>query len=333
MRTTFGKIKTSLAKVLNMNASDSRVIEYCNRASERLLYEGHWLDTVVTYAVCVNSGCLTWPREIETIEAVSTCNVPLAIRDGWYEFLESGPGQQTPDSSSAYSTLIDRGQAVAFDDITTTGYKLAVYTDGTEDPTAKILLRYYDLNGNKVYTTVSGAREEGEFLTLPAAGNYVYSTYEVLPNGLYGVIKPVTNRVVRLYAYKISDATLFPLAYYEPDEEVPVYRRSLIPDLQNQSCTTGCSSTQVIVRAKLRFIPAYNDNSILTIPHGEAIRLAVQAIYKEENNMLDEALKYWSLANNCLDKQLHHSVGDGVVTPVRLQGCQSWGAGGVINIQ
>lgn len=333
MRLTFGQAKATVATVLNMASSDSRVIGYVNRACERLLFEGKWRDTVVNYAVCVNDGCLTWPREIDTIEAVEACSVALIIRNGWFEFLESGAGFQSDDSNGAAATLIDRGESIAFDDIKTTGYKLAVWCDANEAAGAKILLRYYDSNGNKVYSTVSGAREEGEYLTLPAAGNYVYSSKEVLPFGWYGVIKPVTNRVIRVYAYRISDATITPLAYYEPDEEVPVYRRSLIPGLSNQGSTgTGdCSTKTVIVRAKIRFIAAVNDNSILQIPHLDAIRLACQAIRKEENNLIADAATYWQMAIGCLDKQLHHTQGDGVAVPIRFQGAETFGGGGVMN--
>jgi len=332
MRQTFGQVKSTIATVLNLNASDARVLGYVNRACERLLYEGKWRDTVVTYAICVNNGCLTWPREIDTIEAVVACDLPLIIRNEWFDFLDSGPGPAVENSTAPAATLIDRGQAIAFDDITTTGYKLAVWCDGNEAAGAQILIRYYDSNGNKVYSTVGGTLEEGEFLTLPPAGNYVYSSKEVLPNGWYFVKKPQTLRQVRVYAYKIAGGTTFPLAYYEPDEEVPVYRRSLIVGLSNQGTTTGgsCSSKSVIVRAKLRFIPAFNDNSVLPIPHVDAIRLAAQAIRKEENNMIADAAAYWQMANNCLDKQLHHTQGDGVVVPIKMVGGEVWG-GGVVN--
>jgi hypothetical protein len=336
MRSSFGQIKATIAKVLNLNASDSRVIGYVNRCMERLLYDAKWVDTVTTYAVCLNNDCLTWPREIETIEAATVCNTPITIRNSWYEVIENGPGWQGGDNCGSAtcgvaSSLIDRGTAIAFDDITTTGYKLAVYCDGTE--TGQILLRYYDLNGNKIYSTVSGAREEGEYLTLPAAGGYVYSSREVLPFGWYGVIKPATNRVVRVYAYKIADASLKPLAYYEPDEEVPVYRRSLMPGLSGAGCggDGACSTKSVIVRAKLRFIPAFNDNSILIIPHVEAIRLGCQAILKEENNLMADAVGYWAMASNCLDRQLHHHQGDGAIQPIRVEGPATWGAG-VLNM-
>lgn len=320
MRLTYGQVKGRLARALNMATTDSRILEYCADGCERLLYSGKWVDSTVRYAVCVNEACLTWPRDIETIEAASICDCPMQIRNGWYEFVDGGPGTVTEDDSWLAKNLVDRENAVAFDDVVGTGKKLAVYCDGTES--GQILLRYYNSTGNKVYTTVSGAREEGEYITLPAAGGYAYSTYEVLPYGLYGVIKPATNRVVRLYEYTVADASLKPLAYYEPDELVPVYRRSLIPALTAGSCSGGesdCGTTTVNIRGKLRFIAPTGDNSILPIPHAGAVRLAVQAIKKEEDNLIQEAELYWQKAYDVLNQQLHHWQGDGVTQPIRVE--------------
>lgn len=326
MRIKYGDIKSVLSKVVNLTASDARVLSYANRAVERLLYEGKFLDSTVRYRVCVSEKCLVWPREIETIEICHVCDKPVTIRGQWYEALENGPGLISSDSCGPCLTLIDRGSSLTFDWVTTTGYKLAIYSDGTESA-GTVLLRYYDLNGNKVYTTYSGSVIEGERLTIPAAGNYTVASYEVLPNGLYHVEKPVTNRVIRLYARKISDGTLTPLAYYEPDETLPTYRSSYLTTLDNGSC----DATQVTIIGKLRFIPAINDSSVMMIPNTEAIRLAVQAVYKEECNLLTEAATYWAMSFALLSSQLKHYRGSGQVDPIRMVGSRTYG-GGIINI-
>lgn len=325
MRTTYGAIKTRIAKVVNLAVADSRILDYVNDCMERLLYSGKWVDSVIRYNVCVSEACLTWPRDIETIEAASVCCGPVTIRNGWYEFLQGGPGPATEDSCCLHKQFIDRENRVAFDDVVGTGKKIAVYCDANEAAGAKILLRYYDSNGQKVYTTVSGAREEGEYITLPAGGAYAYTTFEVMPYGLYAVIKPATNRVVRLYEYTVAGGALKPLAYYEPDETVPVYRASLVPAMNRGSCGDSdeeCSSETITIRGKIRFIPAYNDNSILCIPYASAIRLGCQALKKEEDNLLTDAELYWQKAYNILNQQLHHYQGDGVVSPIQVESMQ-----------
>lgn len=323
MRVTFGSIKSRLARVLNMASTDTRIIDYCADACERLLYSGRWVDSMVRYAVCVNEACLTWPRDVETIEAAAICSTPINIRNGWYEFLDGGPGVVTEDDGCIGRQLVDRENAVAFDDVTGTGKKIAIYADGSEAVGSRMLLRYYNSTGNKVYTGAGSGREEGEWLFLPAAGGYTYSTFEVLPYGLYGVIKPVTNRVIRLYEYTVAGGALKPLAYYEPDETVPVYRRSIIPALKgccnSSSDGDGCDTTAVTIRGKLRFIAPVNDNSILQIPHATAIRLAVQALKKEEDNLITEAEIYWQKAYDVLNAQLHHWQGDGALQPIRVE--------------
>src|SRR5262245_888977 len=115
MRIRYGDVKAVIGKVLNLAASDSRVLSYTNRAQERLLYKGKFVDTTVRYAVCVSEQCLVWPRQIETIETVHMCNQPLTIRGPWYEALENGPGLSSDDSCGPCLTLIDRGNSVTFD--------------------------------------------------------------------------------------------------------------------------------------------------------------------------------------------------------------------------
>jgi hypothetical protein len=327
MKIAYGQIKTTLAKVLNLTASDPRVLNYCNRAVERLLYDGMFVGTTFRYRVCVSERCLVWPREVETILAAWMCNSPMTIRGSFYEALENGPGLSSADGCGPCLTLQDRDNSITFDWVTETGYKLAIYADGTE-AAGNVLIRYFDVTGNKVYTGSGVNTIEGENFAIPAAGNYTIGTYEVLPYGVYHVQKPSTFRTIRLYARKISDGSLKPLSYYEADETLPVYRASLVSHLNGGSC----DSTQITIEAKQRFIPATNDSSVLIISHTEAIRLAVQAVKKEEDNQLVEAANYWVMARECLNSQLRHHRGSGQVDPIRFASSATWGGGSVINI-
>jgi len=322
MKLTFGTVKAACAKVANYNSSDPRLLDLVNRGCERLLYDaGKSVDTVARYTVCVTNGCLTWPREIETIEAWERCGCPGTVRNGFYEFLEYGPGNMSSTSGSS-GQLVDRGNAVAFDDVIGTGKKLAIYADGTEAAGAFVLVRYYDGNANKVYTTVSGTVIEGERILIPAAGGYTLSASTCMAGGLYEVIKPVTKKPIRLYEYDVALATYRALAYYEPDETLPTYRRSLIPCLAGGS-TGGCETQRVTVMAKRRFIPATGDDSVLIISHADAVRLACQAIKKEEDVGVAEAEPLWQMAIRCLDRQMRHWQGDGVAAPINFAGADS----------
>lgn len=318
MRTTLGQARSVVAKVANECATSEAVVSLVNRACERLLYKGYWPDSYARYRVCVNEACLTWPREIETIEAAMLDNAPLTVRDSWYEFLGSGPGGLSEDTGIG-KQLVDRGTSVAFSEVTSGNKKIAVYCDGAEDVANKrIVVRFVNSYGNKQFTAFNGNVIEGESLALPAAGNYAYTVNKLAPGGLYHVVKPVTNYMVRLYEYDVDDATIRPLAFYEPKETVPEYRSSLIPNLA-ASVGDGCEKITVIVMGKKRYIPCVDDNDLLMIPNIEAVRLGVQAVRFEENNLADDAMKFWALAFGCLDDQTKHHRGSGTEQPMKTQ--------------
>lgn len=333
MRLRLGEVKPWIAQTLNLCVTDPRVTDHVNVACERLLYEMKSVGTVIKYRVCVNSGCIVWPRSLETIETVAVCDRPIPIRSQWFEFLETGFG--LIKSTDCGGKLIDQGEVCSFDNVTGTGKKIAVYCDVTETTTEPIILRYYDSNGQWVRTKPAADWIDGESIALPAAGGYAYTSLEVMPNGLVQVIKPKTNGTVRLYEYDTVTFALKPLAYYEPSETIPVYRSSLIPSLSQAVCCDsqdGCSQKSVTVMGKLRFIPVEDDNDFLPIAHKDAIRLACQAVAKERKDLLGEAAQYWLMAVQCLKKQLEHYMGHGVTTPLKVVNVGTFGGGGIAQL-
>jgi len=328
-RITFGSVKNSIARVLSMNTTDTRVAEYTSRAQERLLHKGKWVGTFGRFRVCVTDSCLTWPREIETIEAAAHCGHALTLRNGWYEFL--GNGTHVAGECCGFANqLVDREDACAFDDIVGTGKKLALYADNASDAGKQVLVRYYKSDGNKCYSTVGGLTVEGEYLTLVAPVNYVYSTYEVLPGGFYDVVKPVTLRMVRVFQYTVAGGALKPIAYYEPDETNPVYRRSILPGGSGTCCSDAesqdtCATHSVDIVGKFRHRAVSKDDDALIIQSGEALRMMVQAIRKEEDSMFQDATMYEARAEKILDDQLKHWNGSGVVSPIKVVGCSTFG--------
>lgn len=319
--------KPVIARVLALCATDARVTDYINRACQRLLYMGNWTGTVVHYRICANNGCITWPREIETIISYALCNSPGIVRSEWYEFLDTGVGLQN-STTCAGNQLVDRGQAVAFDDVIGTGKKLRVVSDVTEAASSFIILRFYNQHGEYVRSVQDGEWSDGEKLTGFVAGVAQTTTNFCMAGGLVEVIKSPTLGMVRLYEYDTVSNTVRPLAYYAPSEEVPIYRRSLIPGLSNDT-----TYRTVDVMAKRRYLPVANDNDVLLIQHLDAIRLATQAIAKEEKDLSQDAVGYWALAKKALDDQLGNYQGAGITTPIRMVAPQLFGAGGIGHLQ
>jgi len=323
MRLQLKHVSAIVGNALSFCSDDSRIANYVNRACERLLYEMKSVGTFAKYRICVSdSGCVTWPREIETIESFAICSTPGSVRSQWYEFLQSGPGIVGAGNPVGGNQLIDQGEFPAFDDVIGTGKKIGIYCDAQEAAGKSINLQYYDSSGQFVTSTVDGAVIDGESIALPPAGTYAYTSRQVMAGGLVRVYKDTTKGVVRLYEFNTATAALRPLAFYERDETVPVYRRSLIPSLCGQGCGTTSTTKSITVIAKLRYMPVSDQNDFLIISHADAIRLAAQGILKEENNKLEEAAAFFAMAIRCLDRQLHHYNGDGVQQPIAMTGLQ-----------
>lgn len=312
---TFAQIKDAVAAELAVTASDPRVYRAANEAQDRLIKGGKWKGCFQKYRFCVNDGCITLPREVDGIEAFAVESVPGIVRNAWFEFLESGPGIVAEDACLG-TQLLDHGLACAFDDVRGTGKKLAVYSDVTENTAAKIVLRFYNNSGQFVRTQQGGVWQDGEELTLPPAGQYVYTVNECMPNGLVAVIKPNTNGTIRLYEYTVAGGALKPLGYYAPTEQVPSYRRALIPNLQAMGCG-GCENVTVDVMAKLAHLPIVGkDNDLLVIKSFGAMKLAAKAIKHEASNDYEGATVWWNAAQNELERELKSYLGDGAVHPI-----------------
>lgn len=342
-RLTLSSVRRTIAKVLNLCEDDERIIDYTNRACQRLLEEGKWVGTMARYRVCVESGCITWPRQLETIEAFAICNTPMPIVSQWWEFLGNGTYLQDGDCASGWgcgTSLIPRDDVASFSNVIGSNKRLAVYCDVTEDAAAEIILQYYDSNAQWVRTQSGSEWIDGERVVFGAAGTYAYTTKLCMANGYVRPIKPVTNGTVRLYEYDTVALTYRALAYYEPDETIPVYTRSQIPGL-SISESEDCQKRSVTVMAKKRFIPVAKDNDFLPISHPEAIRMAVMSIWKSENNMPAEASIYMNGgidpitrgriegAIPILQAQLRSYRGAGAITPIKMVNANTFGAGGV----
>jgi len=323
MKLTYGDIKEGMAKVLSLPTADSRVIKYVNEAQERLAYKGKWQGTYVRFAVTNSNGTITWPRQIETIEAVAVSDAPAVIRNEWYEFLESGVGLR--DSADGDSlTLIDRADAVSFSDIDGLDKKLKVVTTSDTDAGKTMILQGYDENGAWIRTQDGADHIDGEKVTLVASSTNVITSNKF--SALSGVIRDTTNYNVLLKEHDTTDTTDRTIAEYEPNETRPSYRRSLIAGLPDTSTKT------VTVVGKLRFIPVVNDNDWMYINYEAALRLMVQAIRKEETNS-EDASHYENKAIQLLQDQLLHYLGDGAVPIPKIQGVATYGGGGVVNLQ
>lgn len=314
MRLTLSQVLPDVAEVLNQNPNSAKVLRYLNRAQEELLNQGRWVGTTVKYHICTSSGFVTWPRELATIEAMTVNGHAALVKNQWFEFIEYGADYRDYYYGGAWSfgwnrptsTALDQGEAISFDDVCGTGNakKLKVYAQATEDPSARILLQFYDGAGNYVRSNdTAEGWVEGEFVAINA------TTPQTTINAVsswVGVQKPVTNGTIRITELDTVTGLERTLAIYEPGETNPSYRRTQITSL---GCRTSCSSVTVI--GKTRFIPALKPRDYLCLQSAGAIIAKAKAVYSSDNNNFEAAQYYDARALDLLDKELGAWIGSG----------------------
>lgn len=187
-----------------------------------------------------------------------------------------------------------------------------MYADVAEDAAAKILLFGNDENGNWIRSESSpGVWHDGLYVSLSGGPNLSSKFFTALT----GVQKPVTKGAIRLYEYDTVLTTQRALAVYEPTETNPSYRRSFIGSI----CPgADCDTVQVMVMAKLEFIPVSADTDWLLIGNLPAIKDMCQSILKSERNLFDESVQWEARAVQALRRELSHYRGHGVVQPIRM---------------
>jgi hypothetical protein len=312
-------IRSTIARAIGVCVDDARVYEYINQACRRLLHKGLWAGAYGRFTIHTVGGCITWPRQIETIEAVADCCGVGTVRNQWFEFQETGYGLLNGNQVCVGKQLVDRGTVVSYRDMSggTNSY-LRVYRGDDSDIGKKITLQGIDANGNWIRTQDgSGKWIDGEELIIAAP--YTQSTKKFTT--LTGVIREATNTASRLYEYNATTLLETDLAVYDPDETLPQYRRSYLADRCNNE-----EDKPVTVMAKMRHINATSVNDYLIPPCPDAIKLMVMAIRKEENDLIQEAVAYEAKAVQAVQEQTMQYLGDAVAT-IRMVGVGLNGGG------
>jgi hypothetical protein len=311
-------IRSTIARAIGVCVDDARVYDYINQACRRLLHKGLWAGSYGRFTVTTVDGCITWPRAIETIEAVADCCGTGSVRNQWYEFQETGFGLLGSCNPCAGKQLVDRGTVVSYRDMSggINSY-IRVYPGDASDNGKTITLQGYDANGQWIRTQSGGVWIDGEKLTL--ALPYVQSSKKF--TALTGVIREATNTASRLYEYNQTLFAELDLAVYDPDETLPQYRRSLWTGRNSDCCTQT-----VTVIGKMRHINATSVNDYLIPPSPDAIKLMVMAIRKEENDLIQEAVAYEAKAVQAVQEQTMQYLGDAVHT-IRMVGVGLNGGG------
>lgn len=329
---TLGVVRPLVARKLNLCATDTRIVSYVNEAQRRLMAKGGWKGTQQLYRFCIGSdSCIVWPRHFEAIEAYALCTSPATVRNRWYQFAGQGPGQLS-SSDIWFNTLIMQDDACAFAELGTDSLtkRIQVSTILPESTSEQILLQGYDENAQWIQTLHNGVYVDGEYLNISAIPTLTTRYF----TKLVGVQKPRTNGPIVLSEYETTSGlgVVKVLAQYESDELLPSYRTSLLPGISTThgcggSSSNDCSTKQVTVYAKLRHIDVTNDQNWLILTSPDAIAAMCQAVYREDNSLINEAGAAEALATRILEEELNAYEGDGPLPVLTSEDRATYGGG------
>lgn len=325
MGPTFGSIKPRAARYVGNGVcnDDDRVMDRVNLAVERLLTRGKFKGLLVRYLFCAFQNCFTLPTEIETILKVSVEGDPYQVRNGWFEYLDNGPGRIASDSETYRGLIIDRGLHPSHYDVCDSKY-IRVYTSLPEDADAEIQLFGIDDNNLTIQTLDGSEYIEGEMVGID---NGTPQTSAKLFTRLTRVKKPVTNGFVTLYQVDPSSGAQSAIARYAPGETDPSFRRYFLPGVAGETDGKVCLS----VIAKRRYLPITSDSDTVLISNFNALKLMLQALHREDSNLMKEADIFEEKAVRILKDELAEYLGDTSTGNVEVQMPQ-FGASGIPNL-
>jgi len=314
-----------VGKMVNLCSTDTRVIDYVNQASERLIWKGHYKNTYGRFAVVATDAVIAWPREIQTIEKVYVNSTQVTVRNGWYEFLESGPGLLDATTFLGVE-CIDRGISPLSSDLQTNEV-LRLYATIAADAGVIVRVQGADSTSTEIrteYPVSSGTYITGRNLTL--TGTYVQSPEQW--TNVTGVQKPVTKGSITVKAYNVSTLVERTIGIWHANDTKPEYRRSIIPGL----LTGGVTTQTLTVIGKLRFLPALVSTDWVVPDNLAAVKLMARAIYLEENDRLQDAVSFEALAIKKLEEQLLTFIGP-AKQPISMDYGLTYGGAGIGPVQ
>jgi hypothetical protein len=178
-------------------------------------------------------------------------------------------------------------------------------------------------SGNLTVTTES---EE------PTIASVVFQISGIIPPAKWG-LQFYAIRLQRDYSAAVDAVPdyLSLLAIQHPDETHPSYRRYEVPALRN-GCAVDAEPVdrQVIIMAKLRYLPVKRSTDFLVIENIGALKQMLLAINAEEKNEFDLAQKLEAKAEKILADELQNHIGDAATNNQPMQVQQDcWAAGDI----
>lgn len=283
-----------------------------NEATETLMRRGSFWGTVQKIKVCTYNGCITWPRYVGTVLAVSMCGHSIPVWNNWWDFMPMSPNDFCGGNFSFSNAgccgninTINDGVVPVFNQIACgSGVYIRAYPSYQADIGKKVRIYGIDTNGQvvRVKNPLTGIWEEGLEMVLAAPFVQSAITFRTITR----ISKEVTQGPVRYYQF--DGTNLLDLVLHEPTETNPYYRHSKIEGLRshgnscvNSSCN-GIRSVEALV--KLQFIPVVADTDLVLISNLQALKNMIMSIKQDEAGNTEKAVGLEAKAIHDLNLEL-----------------------------
>lgn len=338
-RQTWGGIKNQVGIPIGMCGTDADLRPRVNEASELLWAEGEWAGHFVRYkfrVTCCSRGnrIITWPKEIETIEALEACGTPIGVRNVYFEFIENAVGNLDRSSgnyglgygpwgrgSRAGTLLGDRQEVCTMEEVNPYAKRIKAYSSLPADDGTQIILMGYDDSANWIRTQQNGVYVDGEYLTLnsynpPQTVNFFSSI-----TGVQFSTTPRNGDITITEVDTLNSNSERFLSTFSYSEAIPIYRRSVLTGFGNESCAT------VTALCRLRFMPIVADTDYLQIGNLSALKDMLISLQKRDNGKVQEAEEFRMRAIRSLNNELRSFQGVGPRKIVSAMRRDLWSVG------
>lgn len=328
-RLTYAQIKNQVGQPVSLTGDNPNLLPLVNESIFILWESGDVIGKYQNYKIkvvgdCNGNKCITWPRQVETIEAINVCNSPVRIHTQFYEFQNNATGEigkynnnfnGQPYGGLGYrglSMLGDRTEVVLQQEVSAGQKKIQIFTERIET-TGNILILGYDDNGNWIRAQRDGVWQDGELL--PLSGVQGQTTINYFSN-VTGIQFDYTPRNGNVYVYQLDTlGNQVQLATYDYAVSTPVFRKSILAGLpnpqfdQNSDGQPRCQTVQAL--CKMRFMPVIYDTDYPQVSNIPALKCMLQYIYKRDADKLPEAKVYLEEAKTMINDELKQFNGYG----------------------
>lgn len=307
-------------EVMGICQADPQVATFCNMAQDRLLMDpmtpdegwwGGWVSMLLSGTVTNGATYVTTPREICRLIVMAVCQKPIAIRNGFYEYLQFGRGLQpkTCQGQGCGSTLqaYERDTVPTLAPFSSDAQTIRIYPTDSRDAGLRVLLKGTDNNDLTILTTDpgTGLSAPGEYLSL----TFPFVDSANLYNSITGIQKDETYGPLQFFSVDPTTTVETALSSMLPNEGVANYRRYLINGIPNSNlcCYTAGQPLQMEAQGRLDFVPVANETDYLTIQNVPALleeAISIKYSRMDSGNAAQQSMLHHQRALQYLNGQL-----------------------------